>query len=373
MALQITAGAILTAALIFCARVTCAQDIRIAVAGSMTGFLAEAGDEVKRGAELAARDINAAGGVNGRRIVLSIEDDACDPKQAVSVANHVVGEQIALVDGHSCSGASIPASEVYAEYNVLMMTPASVNSKLTDNAFAKGWPTIMRFYARDDNQGKMVGAWMADRYKNNKIAFVHDKSTYGKSLADKVKVNLNAAGVQEILYEGMNPGEKDYSAIVGKLKAVGAEVLYYGGYPTEGGLILRQAADQGVKFQMVTTSSFVTPEFWSIAGSAGEGTLFPFPRNPMGLETAKHVVDEFRAAGYEPAGFTLFSYATVQALAEGVRRAGKVDGAAVAHALRTGDPVNTVFGPVAFDAKGDAEGMIYEMNVWRAGRSEKLP
>jgi branched-chain amino acid transport system substrate-binding protein len=123
---------------------------------------------------------------------------------------------------------------------------------------------------------------------------------------------------------------------------------------------------------MVTTSGFVTPEFWQIAGSAGEGTLFPFPRNPAGLEAAKHVVDEFRATGYEPEGFTLFSYATVQALAEGVRRAGKVDGAAVAHALRTGGPVSTVFGPVAFDAKGDAQGMTYEMNVWRNGRYEKL-
>jgi branched-chain amino acid transport system substrate-binding protein len=271
-----------------------------------------------------------------------------------------------------CSGASIPASAVYAEYGVLMMTPASVNSKLTDNAFAKGWPTIMRFYARDDSQGKIVGAWMADRYKDKKIAFVHDKSTYGKNLADHVKASLNAAGVHEILYEGLNPGEKDYSAIVGKLKAVGAEVLYYGGYPTEGGLIMRQAADQGAKFQLVTTSGFVTPEFWQIAGSAGEGTLFPFPRDPKGLGTAKHVVDEFRATGYEPEGFTLFSYATVQALAEGVRRAGKVDGAAVAHALRTEGPVSTVFGPVSFDAKGDAEGMTYEMNVWRDGRYEKL-
>jgi branched-chain amino acid transport system substrate-binding protein len=372
-AVRIVGNASLPCILLLCLPSAHAQDIRIAVAGSMTGSLAEAGDEVKRGAELAARDINAAGGVNGRKIVLSIEDDACDPKQAVSVANHVVGEQITLVDGHVCSGASIPASEVYAEYNVLMMTPASVNSKLTDNALAKGWPTIMRFYARDDTQGKMVGAWMADRYRNKKIAFVHDKSTYGKNLADQVKANLNAAGVQEILYEGINPGEKDYSAIVGKLKAVGAEVLYYGGYPTEGGLILRQAADQGVKFQMVTTSGFVSPEFWSIAGSAGEGALFPFPCNPMDLDAAKHVVDEFRAMGYEPAGFTLFSYATVQALAEGVRRAGKLDGGAVAHALRTGDPVDTVFGPVAFDAKGDAEGMTYEMNVWRSGRFGKLP
>jgi branched-chain amino acid transport system substrate-binding protein len=351
---------------------THAQDIRIAVVGSMTGPLAESGDEDKRGAELAAKDINAAGGVNGRRIVLSIEDDACDPKQAVSVANHVVGEQITLVDGHSCSNASIPASPVYAEYSVLMMTPSSVNSKLTDNAFAKGWPTIMRFYVRDDNQGKMMGTWIADRYKDKKIAFLHDKSTYGKNLADQVKTNLNAAGVQEILYEGINPGEKDYSAIIGKLKAVGAEVLYYGGYPTEGGLIMRQAADQGVKFQMVTTSGFVTPEFWAIAGNAGEGTLFPFVRDSVGLETAKPVVDEFQAMGIAPGGFTLFSYATVQALAEGVRRAGKTEGLAVARALREGGPVATVFGPVAFDAKGDAEGMTYEMNVWRNGRYEAL-
>jgi len=373
MGLRIVARSLVIAASIFCIRAACAQDIRIAIAGAMTGPLAEAGDEVKRGAELAARDINAAGGVDGRKIVLTIEDDACDPKQAVSVANHIVGEQIALVDGHSCSNASIPASPVYAENGVLMMTPSSVNSKLTDNAFAKGWPTIMRLYARDDAQGKMLGAWMADRYRDKKIAFLHDKSPYGKSLADQVKANLNAAGVKEILYEGINPGEKDYTAVVGKLKAAGAEVLYYGGYPTEGGLILRQAADQGAKFQMVTTSSFVTPEFWSIAGSAGEGTLFPSPRNPIGLETAKHVVDEFRETGYEPAGFTLFSYATVQALAEGVRRAGKVDGGAVAHALRAGGPVSTVFGPVSFDAKGDADGMIYEMNVWRAGRYGKLP
>src|SRR6202046_3400012 len=243
MGLQIISRALFISTLIFGTRTVCAQDIRIAVVGSMTGPLAESGDENKRGAELAAKDINAAGGVNGRKIVLSIEDDACDPKQAVSVANHVVGEQITLVDGHSCSNASIPASPVYAEYSVLMMTPSSVNSKLTDNAFAKGWPTIMRFYARDDSQGKMLGAWMADRYRTKKIAFVHDKSTYGKSLADQVKANLNAAGVQEILYQGINPGEKDYSAIIGKLKAVGAEVLYYGGHPPKRGPLL--SADAG--------------------------------------------------------------------------------------------------------------------------------
>ena len=115
MTLQIISRALLTSALIFFTRAACAEDIRIAVAASMAGPLAESGDEVKRGAELAAKDINAAGGVNGRRIVLTVEDDVCDPKQAVSVANRIVAEQIALVDGHSCSNASIPASPVYAK------------------------------------------------------------------------------------------------------------------------------------------------------------------------------------------------------------------------------------------------------------------
>jgi branched-chain amino acid transport system substrate-binding protein len=350
-----------------------ADDIRIAVVGSMTGSLAGAGDQVRRGAELAAKDINAAGGVAGKKVVLSIEDDACDPKQAVSVANRVVGEQIKLVDGHVCSGASIPASDVYAESGVLMMSPASVNAKLTDLAFAKGWTTIMRLYARDDVQGILMGSFIAQHYKDQKIAFLHDKSAYGKGLADQVKAHMNELGVHEILYEGLNPGEKDYMAIIGQLKALRIQVVYYGGYPTEGGLLLRQAADQGVKVQMVTTSGFVTPEFWLIAGPAGEGTIFPFAVDPRDFASAKHVSEEFRATGYEPEGFTLFSYATIQALAEGARRAGTVDARAIAQALRSGPPVDTIFGPITFDAKGDVRGIGYTMNVWHDGRYIKRP
>jgi branched-chain amino acid transport system substrate-binding protein len=116
-----------------------------------------------------------------------------------------------------------------------------------------------------------AGSWIAAKYADRKIAFLHDKSAYGRGLADQVKAHMNAGGVKEILFEGVNPGEKDYTAVIGKLKTLHAEVVYYGGYPTEGGLIMRQAADQGFKFQMVGTSGFVTPVFWSIAGSAGEG------------------------------------------------------------------------------------------------------
>ena len=145
----------------------------------MTGPLASIGDQMKRGAEAAAEAINEAGGVNGRKIKIVVEDDACDPKQAVAVANLIVGQQIKFVDGHACSGSSIPAADVYAENNVLMMSPASSNPMLTE----KGHPTIMRLYGRDDAQGAFIAPWIAEKFKGKKIAILHDKSAYGKGLA----------------------------------------------------------------------------------------------------------------------------------------------------------------------------------------------
>ena len=143
-----------------------ADDLVIAVAGPMTGPVASIGDQMKRGAEAAAAAINDAGGVNGRKIKIVVQDDACDPKQAVAVANLIVGEQIKFVDGHACSGSSIPASEVYAENNVLMMSPASSNPVLTE----KGHPTILRLYPRDDAQGAFVAPWIAEKFKGEKTA-----------------------------------------------------------------------------------------------------------------------------------------------------------------------------------------------------------
>jgi branched-chain amino acid transport system substrate-binding protein len=162
-----------------------AQDITIAVAGPMTGPVASIGEQMKRGAEAAAAAINDAGGVNGRKIKIVVEDDACDPKQAVAVANRIVGQEIKFVDGHACSGSSIPAADVYADNSVLMMSPASSNPVLTE----KGHPTIMRLYGRDDAQGAFIAPWIAKEFKGKKIAILHDKSAYGKGLATVVKTS----------------------------------------------------------------------------------------------------------------------------------------------------------------------------------------
>src|SRR4051812_4263091 len=229
-------------------------ELTIAVAGPMTGPVASIGEQMKRGAETAAAAINEAGGVNGRKIKIVIEDDACDPKQAVAVAKRIVSPQIKFVDGHACSGSSIPASDIYADNSVLMMSPASSNPVLTE----KGHLTIMRLYGRDDAQGAFVGPWIAEKYKGKKVAILNDKSAYGKGLATVVGQAMNKAGLKEVLNEGINPGEKDYTAVVTKLKAVGADFVYFGGYHTEAGLMLRQAADQGYKLNLMTGDSIAT-------------------------------------------------------------------------------------------------------------------
>ncbi len=350
-----------------------ADDITFAVAGPMTGQLANIGDHFKQGAQAAADAINASGGVAGRTIKLSMEDDQCDPKQAVSIANRIVANGVKFVDGHACSGSSIPASAVYAEGGVMMMSPASSNPAMTDDAAAKGWSTIMRLYTRDDAQGAFIGPWIAKKYAGKNVVILHDKSAYGQGVADAVKATMNKDGLKEVFYDGINAGEKDYSALVTKLKEMKADVVYFGGYHPEAGLILRQAAEQGFKFQLIMPDSIASPEFWQIAGPAGEGTMFVFPSDPQAKPEAKEAVEKIKAGGFTPEGFTLFSYAVIQAFAQGIERAGSDDPVKVAEALKNGEPIHTVVGDVTFDEKGDLKNASYDINQWHDGKYAPIP
>jgi len=345
-----------------------ADDITFAVVGPMTGQLANIGDQFKQGAEAAAKAINEKGGVMGRQVKIAIEDDVCDPKQAVSVANRIVANGIKFIDGHACSGSSIPASAVYAESGVLMMSPASSNPIMTDDAAAKGWSTIMRLYTRDDAQGAFIGPWIAKKYAGKNVVILHDKSAYGQGVADAVRKTMNEGGLTEILYEGLNAGEKDYSALVTKLKGMKADVVYYGGYHPEAGLILRQSSEQDFKFQLIMPDSIASPEFWQIAGPAGEGTMFVFPSDPQAKPEAKEAIEKIKAGGFVPEGFTLFSYAVIQAFAQGIERAGTDDPMKVAEALKNGEAIDTVVGQVVFDEKGDLKNAAYDINQWHDGK-----
>jgi branched-chain amino acid transport system substrate-binding protein len=337
--------------------------IQIATVGPLTGEYAAFGQQMKAGAEQAVADLNKAGGVLGQQLVLNMGDDACDPKQAVSVANQMAAKKVKLVAGHYCSGSSIPASKVYTEEGVLQISPASTNPKYTDEG---SWNTF-RTCGRDDEQGQVAGAYLAKHFKDQKIAILHDNSAYGKGLADETRKALHAAGGKEALYTAYTPGEKDYSSLVSRLKQAGVSVMYVGGYHTEAGLIIRQAKEQGMKATLVGGDALVTNEFWQIAGDAGTGTLMTFPADPRLRKSAADVVAEFKAKKIDPEGYVLYTYATLQIWAEAAKKANSTDPKKVAAALKASGNWPSVLGPVSFDKKGDVTTSDYVFYVWKNG------
>jgi branched-chain amino acid transport system substrate-binding protein len=343
-------------------------DILIGTAGPMTGQYASFGAQMKAGAEMAVEDINAAGGVNGEMLKLEIGDDACDPKQAVAVANQMAGSGVVFMAGHFCSGSSIPASAVYAEEGIIQISPASTNPAFTEERPGEG---IFRVCGRDDQQGDVAGKYLMENFADKKVAFVHDKTAYGKGLADATMAAYEAAGGKPALYEAYTAGEKDYTALVTKLKDEGVGVLYVGGYHTEAGLMARQMKDQGMDAVLVSGDALVTDEYWAITGDAGEGTLMTFSPDPRKSEVAAPLVEKFRAKGIEPEGYVLYTYAAIQAWAEAVKTAGGTDFDAVVKALNDGK-FSTVLGDLEFDDKGDVTLPGYVFYEWKDGKYDYI-
>ncbi|HEX5079103.1 MAG TPA: branched-chain amino acid ABC transporter substrate-binding protein [Geminicoccaceae bacterium] len=342
-------------------------DIVIATAGPMTGQYAAFGEQMRKGAEQAVKDLNAAGGVLGEQLTLEVGDDACDPKQAVAVANQMVNAGVALMAGHFCSGSSIPASQVYNEEGILQISPASTNPQLTE----QGFDNVYRMCGRDDQQGTYAGNYVVDNNLGSKIAIVHDKTAYGKGLADEFKRQLNARGVQETMYEAITAGDKDFTALITKMKQAGVDLIYLGGYHTEAGLITRQAHEQGLAALMVSGDALVTDEYWAITGDTGQGTLMTFSPDPRKNEAAAAVVAEFAEQGYDPEGYTLYTYATIQVWAQAAEKAGTTDLDAVIEQLH-GNTFETVLGPITFDEKGDVTGENYVFFEWDNGEYHQL-
>lgn len=342
-------------------------DVLIGVAGPITGPNAAFGAQLQKGAEAAVADINAKGGINGEQIKLEVGDDVSDPKQGISVANKFVGDGVKFVVGHFNSGVSIPASEVYAENGIVEITPAATNPQFTE----RGLWNVFRTCGRDDQQGSIAGAYLAANFKDAKIAVVHDKTTYGQGLADETKKAMNAKGLTEVMYEGINVGDKDFSALIAKMKEAGVSIIYWGGLHTEAGLIIRQAADQGLKATLVSGDGIVSNELASIAGDAVAGTLNTFGPDPRLIPANKELVEKFRAQGFEPEAYTLYAYAAVQALTEAATAAKSNDPQAVAKALHENGPFKTVLGDLSYDAKGDPTLPGYVMYEWKKGDDGK--
>jgi branched-chain amino acid transport system substrate-binding protein len=337
-------------------------EIKIGLAGPLTGSVQWIGEQQQIGAERAVADLNAEGGLLGEEIVLIPVDDACDADQALAAARQLVDEGVVFVDGHVCSHTSIAASAIYEDAGIPMISPASTNPTLTD----EGGSNVFRVAGRDDDQGIVAGDYLANEWADGEIAILHDGQTYGQGLAEETKKRLNERGVQEVMFARYEPELADYTPLVDQLLAVEADVVYVGGYPNEAALILRQASERGAKLQLVSGDGMSSEDFLIVSGEAGLGTLFTFGPDARDNPAAAELVARFRDEdGYEPAGYTLYSYAAVQAWAQAVEQAGSVETGAVIEALK-GGTFDTVLGEIAFDEKGDVTGIdTYVWYVWQ--------
>jgi branched-chain amino acid transport system substrate-binding protein len=333
------------------------------MAGPITGPIAWYGEQLERGAAQAVADLNAiGGGVLGEQVELITADDFCDPEQAVAAARKLVNDGVIFVAGHYCSGASIPASEIYQAAGVLMIAPASSNPLLTE----LGRANVFRVIYRDDAAGVLAGDYMADHWPDKKIAILHDDTVFGKGVADLTKEQLNRRGITEAVYQVYVPGKADYAAEAAGLHAEDIDVVFIGGYATEVALIARAARDRGYPIQLVTGVGLTGEDFGLIAGPAADGTLFVDVADPRRNPEAAPAVERFRAAGFEPVGYTLYAYAAVQVWAQAAEQAGSLELAPMIASLRE-HQFDTVLGPIDFDDKGDLAVQNPVWYVWRDG------
>ncbi|PWC10876.1 leucine ABC transporter subunit substrate-binding protein LivK [Brenneria roseae subsp. americana] len=339
-----------------------AADIKVAVVGAMSGPVAQYGDMEFIGARQAIADINAKGGVNGNKLVGVEYDDACDPKQAVAVANKVINDGIRYVIGHLCSSSTQPASDIYEEEDVIMITPAATNADLT----TRGYKMVLRTTGLDSDQGPTAAKYIVETIKPQRIAVVHDKQQYGEGLARSVQDSLKKANANVVLFEGVTAGDKDFSSLVARLKKENVDFVYFGGYYPEMGLLMRQARQAGMTTQFMGPEGVGNSSLSNIAGDASEGMLVTLPKRYDQDPANQPIVDALKAKKLDPTGpFVWTTYAALQSLTTAMERSGSMEPEKLVSDLKA-NSVDTVMGPLSWDEKGDLKGFEFGVFEWHA-------
>ncbi len=336
-----------------------ADSIKLGVAGPHSGDLASYGIPTVKAAELVVKEINAKGGVLGKKVELLVEDDVCKPEVATNTATKLVSEKVDVVLGHICSGATKAALGIYKDSKIIAMSPSATNPALTQSG---DYPNFFRTIASDDAQAKLEVDFALNVLKVKKIAVLHDKGDYGKGLAEFAKGFLEQAPQAEIvLYEGITPGAVDYSAVVQKIKRSRAEAVIFGGYHPEASKIVSQMRKKRMKTIFISDDGVKDETFIKVAQKYAEGVYATGPKdvskNPMAIAAEEA---HKKAYGEDPGAFFLNAYAATLALLNGVEKAGSTDYNAVEKALRT-QYVDTPLGKIRFDEKGDAVGVGFSM------------
>ena len=325
---------------------------KFGVAGPMTGQYANYGASHKAGAEIAVAELNAAGGVNGGQASFAIGDDLGDPKEAVLVAQKYIDDkQILFVDGHQFSGATIAAGAKYQEAGLPMISPSATNPDIS-----KLGTFIWRICMTDAVQGEGLAKYSVTTLGLKKIAIMYDDSDYGRGLADAYEAAVKTAGGTVVGKEQYTTGDTDFKAQLTKLKAASPELLFLSGYYPEGSKIAQQAAELGMKVQLLGSDGYASDELAKLGGAAVEGmlvsTFFDYSKTDAKVQA---FVKAYQAkyAGANPDWFAANSYDVIMLAATAAKNAGKNDRTAINDALGKIGTYQGISGAITFDANGD--------------------
>lgn len=342
-----------------------AGPVRLGIAGAHSGDLASYGLPTVKAAQLVVDEINAAGGVLGQPVELLIEDDACKPGIATNTATKLISQNVSVVVGHICSGATKAAMGIYRDAGIIAISPSATNPALTQSG---EYPNFFRTIASDDAQARLEVDFALDVLKVSKVAVIHDKGDYGKGLAEFARKFLIDSGRAEaVLYEGVTPGAVDYSAVVQKIRRSGAEAVIFGGYHPEASRIIMQMRKKRMETVFISDDGVKDATFIKVAGKYAEGVYATGPRdvsqNALAIKANEDHRKKFES---DPGAFFLNAYAATQALLNAVEKAGTTEYSALTKALRT-EPVDTPLGSIRFDDRGDAVGVGFSMYQVRNG------
>ncbi len=360
----------IAALVVITALVSCAREPTVIKFGSvqpLTGPQAEMGQDLANGQRLAVEEANARGGVLGKKLELVVMDDMADPKEAVSAANKLVSDPgIVAVVGHLNSGATIPASTIYNAAGVCMITPAATNPKVT----TQGFRNVFRACITDAVQGPLAADFAIDTLGVSSMCVLHDKTAYGQGLAEQFRDRAVERGAEVLLFEGIIEGDRDFSAVLTRIKTHNPDLIYFGGMYPEGGLLVKQARNLGISAMFMTGDGCYNPEFMEIGGPESETAIVSFLAPPWGEQPqAAEFVQRFKKRFGQPVKtYAPFGYDCVNVLIKAIRRAGKADRGSIIEAMR--DPGffhDGVIGKTQFDEYGDTKNVVLFFYVVRDG------
>ncbi|MBK8752061.1 MAG: branched-chain amino acid ABC transporter substrate-binding protein [Candidatus Competibacteraceae bacterium] len=339
-----------------------ADTVKIGLMAPLTGSWASEGQGMKKIVELLAEQQNAKGGVLGQKIEVVTEDDGGDPRTASLAAQRLTTQGVAAVVGTYGSSVTEASQAIYDEARIPQIANGSTAIRLTE----KGFKLFFRTAPRDDEQGRMA-AQTIEKLGFKKVAILHDSTSYAKGLAQEANDLLKKKGAEVVFFDALTPGERDYNAILTKLKGAKPEVVLFTGYYPEAGLLLRQKKEMNWKVPFIGGDATNNPDLVKIAGKeAAEGFYFLSPPVPQDLDTPEakaFLADYQKKYGEAPASiWAVLAGDGFRVAAAGIAGAKSTEGGKIAAYLHKDlKNFSGLSGPISFDAKGDREGDVYRV------------